>query len=92
MPILRRAPIDLELQMDSFLKLAVIPLGITLAVVVYRTSRPSKGKAGGFGPPGHFLLGNALDMPAHHEWVSFDNWKEIYGRLCPHSDSVLFPI
>ena len=90
--VIRRVPYDLELHMDSFFKLAVVPLGITLAVVVYRASRPSKGNAGGFGPPGRFLLGNALDMPTQYEWLSFDKWKEVYGRLCPHSNSVLFPI
>jgi hypothetical protein len=70
--------------MDTFLKLAVVPLGIVLAVVVYRTSRPSGGKTGVSGPPGRFLLGNALDMPTRYEWVTFDNWKEIYGKLGPH--------
>ncbi len=90
MYIIRRVPNDLDLHMDSFLKFAVVPLGITLAVVIYRTSRSSKGKTGGFGPPGHFLLGNALDFPTRYEWVSFDNWKEIYGRLGLHSNSVPF--
>lgn len=71
--------------MDPFLKLASIPLGIALAVTIYRISRPSKGKAGVHGPPGLYLLGNVLDMPTRYEWVTFDNWKEIYGRLNPHS-------
>jgi hypothetical protein len=66
--------------MDLYLKLAVIPLGIVLGIVVYRTSRP----AGGNGPPGLFLLGNALDMPTLQEWVTYANWKKIYGRLNPH--------
>ena len=86
--VIRRVPNHLVLHMDSFLKLAVIPLGVTLAVVVYRASRPAKGNTGGFGPPGSFLLGNALDMPTRYEWVAFDNWKAIYGRLDPHSNSV----
>ena len=70
--------------MDSFSKLAVIPLGAVLAVVVYRTCRPSKGNTGFVGPPGRFLLGNALEMPTRYEWVTFANWKEIYGKLGPH--------
>jgi hypothetical protein len=71
--------------MDSFLKLAAIPLGTILAaVVVYRTSRRPRGNTGVFGPPGLFFLGNALDMPTRYEWFTFDKWKEIYGTLDPH--------
>lgn len=69
--------------MDSFLSLAAVPLGIVLAVVAYRASRPSGAKTKDCGPPRRFFVGNALDMPAKYEWVAFDKWKEIYGGLNP---------
>ena len=70
--------------MDSFLKFTALPLGVVLAIVIYRTSRPSGAKASVRGPPTLPLLGNALDMPTRYEWITFDNWKEIYGRLNHH--------
>lgn len=71
--------------MDSFLKFAALPLGVVVAVVVYRTSRASGAQASVRGPPPLPVLGNALDMPTQHEWVTFNNWKAIYGRSSYHS-------
>ena len=33
------------------------------------------------GPKGLPLIGNMLDMPKEHEWVTFTEWKRKYGRL-----------
>ncbi|GJJ11037.1 hypothetical protein Clacol_005268 [Clathrus columnatus] len=33
------------------------------------------------GPPGHFLIGNLLDLPRSKEWLTFDRWANEYGDL-----------
>ena len=32
------------------------------------------------GPRGVPLLGNVYDMPAGHEWLTYDKWRREYGR------------
>jgi hypothetical protein len=31
------------------------------------------------GPPGHWIIGNALDMPHEKEWIVHEKWKRQYG-------------
>jgi hypothetical protein len=31
------------------------------------------------GPPGLPLIGNALQMPTQHEWLTFTTWGKTYG-------------
>ncbi|KAF8574681.1 cytochrome P450 [Ramaria rubella] len=33
------------------------------------------------GPPGRPWVGNAADMPKHHEWETVDQWRKIYGDV-----------
>lgn len=33
------------------------------------------------GPPGRLLFGNASDMPTHHAWEKFTEWRKEYGQL-----------
>ncbi|GJJ11057.1 hypothetical protein Clacol_005288 [Clathrus columnatus] len=33
------------------------------------------------GPPGHFLIGNLLDLPRSEEWLTFNRWSHEYGDL-----------
>ena len=31
------------------------------------------------GPPGHWIIGNALDIPHEKEWLVHEKWKRQYG-------------
>ncbi|KAF8513269.1 cytochrome P450, partial [Gautieria morchelliformis] len=33
------------------------------------------------GPPGRLILGNLTDMPTQHEWKTYGEWANKYGRL-----------
>ncbi|KIJ29125.1 hypothetical protein M422DRAFT_95752, partial [Sphaerobolus stellatus SS14] len=33
------------------------------------------------GPPGLPFLGNALQMPKSHEWITYSKWAKQYGAL-----------
>jgi len=36
------------------------------------------------GPKGLPVLGNSYQIPAHKQWLRFDEWIKEYGMLCPH--------
>jgi hypothetical protein len=33
------------------------------------------------GPPGRWLIGNLLDIPAQFAWFEFSKWRKTYGKL-----------
>jgi len=33
------------------------------------------------GPPGLPIIGNALQMPIEHEWLTFTQWAKTYGKI-----------
>ncbi|GJJ11066.1 hypothetical protein Clacol_005297 [Clathrus columnatus] len=56
--------------------------GVVLYVVFrWWNSRIPRGLKRPPGPPGHFLIGNLLDIPKSKEWLTFDRWANQYGDL-----------
>jgi hypothetical protein len=49
---------------------------VALAVIMGRKGKDSVSFPG---PPRHWLLGNALDMPKTREWLTFAEWGKLYG-------------
>jgi hypothetical protein len=35
------------------------------------------------GPPGYPIIGNALQIPKHQQWIQFDRWSKRYGACVP---------
>ena len=56
--------------------LAAVASFVALVAILRRKGRDS---ASFPGPPRHWLLGNALDMPKSREWLTFAEWGRLYG-------------
>ena len=56
--------------------LAAVASLVALVTILHRKGRDSVSFPG---PPGHWLLGNALDMPKSREWLTFAEWGRLYG-------------
>ncbi|TFY59478.1 hypothetical protein EVG20_g7775 [Dentipellis fragilis] len=58
------------------ISLAVVGLWLLKRVLTSRPSAPLPP-----GPKGFPLIGNVLDMPTSHEWVTFTRWAKEFGGL-----------
>ncbi|KAF8652307.1 hypothetical protein AX16_004465 [Volvariella volvacea WC 439] len=59
--------------------LAVIPAAVLLCFL-YLVRRKQQRIPLPPGPKGLFLLGNVLDIPKSHEWVTYAEWAKVYDR------------
>lgn len=41
------------------------------------------------GPQGWPIIGNALDFPTSHQWKTFAQWGDRWGRLPDHSPAMI---
>ncbi|KAJ6482515.1 cytochrome P450 [Mycena sanguinolenta] len=67
--------------MDSLSTFSALALSIVLLPVLYRKFTSKNPAPFPPGPKGLPILGNALDMPTSHPWVTFSQWGEKYGGL-----------
>jgi hypothetical protein len=62
----------------SPLELACSALACALSFALF-LARPRTGTARLPGPRGLPVVGNALQIPAHQQWLRFAEWTRIYG-------------
>ena len=55
----------------------ILALVVTLAILKYVTRRRGRVPPG---PPGWPVIGNILDMPPSHQWRTFAQWSEQWGK------------
>ncbi|KAF7377468.1 Cytochrome P450 [Mycena sanguinolenta] len=67
--------------MDSLSTFSALALSIALLPVLYRKLTSKNPAPFPPGPKGLPILGNALDMPTSHPWITFSQWGEKYGGL-----------
>lgn len=68
--------------------IAVVVLAITLPLIyLRRPRRNSRGFPYPPGPPGHFIIGNTVDIPKEQRHIAFASWAKRYG-----SASLRFPL
>lgn len=67
-------PLDLTLGTGLLLSCVVVVLVSKFAIKRSRYPLPP-------GPKGLPLLGNALQMPTSHEWLTFATWGKVFGQL-----------
>ncbi|KAF8140924.1 cytochrome P450 [Mycena galopus ATCC 62051] len=67
--------------MDYWLVVSALAVSVAILPVLYR--KLASGNPAPFppGPKGLPILGNALDMPRSHPWITFSDWREKYGGL-----------
>jgi len=59
--------------------LAVLAL-VCFTALAYSSTQSLVGRLSP-GPKGWPLIGNVLDMPSSHEWISFAKWRKVYGDI-----------
>lgn len=65
--------------LPSVVLVSILALAVALPVLRYAARR----RYSRFppGPPGYPIIGNILDMPTSHEWRTFSQWSEEWGKL-----------
>lgn len=62
---------------------ALLLASITLLAGVYSLWRDTQGLRYPPGPPGHFIIGNALDIPREKRHIAFALWAKQYKSTFP---------
>lgn len=61
----------------SLLDVALLGLALFLLSRVFKVKRPAPFPPG---PKGLPIVGNVLDMPRSHEWITFSEWANKWGN------------